>query len=318
MPAGSVILLGGTELTLRIADALRDVDVALAAIVHVGERVAISYRPGGMVNSRHADVPGWCAAHGVPAVAHVGGTSLAETLTDRHADLLLAAGWYHMVPRAVRERFPRGAVGFHGSLLPRLRGGAPIAWAILEGHDETGMSLFTLAEGVDTGELWGQRTIPIGPRTDAAELVAAGADAAVELAREVVPGILDGSAAARPQTGAPSIGLQRGPEDGAIDWTRPTIEIDRLVRAVTRPYPGAFTALDGRRFRVWRGRPWDGPRVLGAPGQLFRLGPDEPLAVVTGDGGLVIEAAEYDDGSDALAELRRASQRRLDSAAPSA
>jgi methionyl-tRNA formyltransferase len=143
------------------------------------------------------------------------------------------------------------------------------------------------------------------------ELVAAAEEAALDLLAECLPAIAAGTLKARPQSGTPSYGLQRVPDDGKIDWHRPAADVDRLVRAVGRPYPGAFTEFEGERIFIWQAEPREHPVVFGAPGQICRL-PNEPdPVVVTGRGIVVVREATDGAGEDALPKLRRAANRRF-------
>lgn len=284
--------------------------VELVGAMFVARTFAISYEKGGICSTRFADVEGWCAQRSIPAREYSGTGSIAEFAAECRADFALVAGWYHMIPRQVRERFPKGCAGFHGSLLPKFRGGAPLAWAILAGEAKTGMTLFELGDGIDDGGVYGQREIPIGARTSVGELVALAQTAAIELL-DCLPRISAGELRARPQEGAPSYALQRSPRDGVIDWTRSTGDIDRLIRAVGHPYPGASTTLSGSTVLVWSASPHVGPRIYGTPGQIARLRDESETCVVTGDGALVIHDATNADGQSVLAELRRAANQRL-------
>jgi methionyl-tRNA formyltransferase len=306
-----VLLLGGTDFTLAIAERLSALGLGPAGVVHLPETVRISYRPQGLTNVRHADLAGWCGARNVPALGFTDNAAIAEFGKRIGADLLLVAGWYHMVPAELRTRFPRGALGLHASLLPELRGGAPLNWAILNGLSETGISLFALGDGVDDGPLYGQRRVAIAPRATIGELVASVEAAALELVAECLPAIAAATLQPRPQTGTPSYGLQRSPEDGRINWRQSADAIDRLVRAVGRPYPGAFAELQGERIVIWRTEPKSEPKVLGAPGQIARLAGESDPAVITGTGFLFIRDATQADGQDALPTLQRAANQRF-------
>jgi methionyl-tRNA formyltransferase len=306
-----ILLLGGTDLTLAMAERLSAIGAKPAGVVHLGETVRISYRPQGLSNVRHADLAGWCARNATPAIGFTDNAAVARFAGDIAADLLLVAGWYHMVPADLRARFVRGAVGFHASLLPALRGGAPLPWAILSGATETGMTMFALGDGTDDGPIYGQRRIAIGPRTAVGELVAAAEAAALSLVGECLPGIASGALAPRAQSGTPSYGLQRAPEDGRLEWRRSAIDLDRLVRAVGKPYPGAFADLGSDRITIWRADFRDVPTVWGMPGQICRI-PEEPdPVVVTADGLLVIREAVDAAGEDAIPRLRRAANQRF-------
>lgn len=218
-----------------------------------------------------------------------------------------------MVPRRFRGAFTRGCFGFHASLLPQLRGGAPLNWAILSGMEETGVTLFEMVEGVDAGLVFGQERFPVAPRATIGDLVAASRNACTILTRRHLPSLLDGSATGRAQEGEASYGLQRTPGDGRIVWGRPRAEIDRLVRAVSRPYPGAFTTLGDERIHIWSTQlPDEAPLVFGSPGQLAILPQFALPCVVTSDGLLLIAEATGADGNDCLDKLRKAGHKRFD------
>ena len=139
-------------------------------------------------------------------------------------------------------RLPRcGCINVHASLLPRHRGAAPIAHAILAGDAETGVTIMRMAETIDTGDTLVQAATPIGPRETAGELTARLAELGARILLEAVGQIAGGWAAAVPQdpskrTRAPSLRKS----DGLIDWNRPADFLDRFIRAMT-PWPGAYT-----------------------------------------------------------------------------
>ena len=310
-----VVVFGGTDLSLAVLETIRNQTTALAGVVHVGEDVKISYAPEGMRSARYADVAGWADQQGVPNLAWDGQQSATAFVREVGAEFGLAAGWYHMLGAELRDSFAMGCAGLHASLLPQLRGGAPLNWAILSGAKETGVSMFMLGEGIDDGPLLGQRRFPITPRATIADLVYAARRASLELVREVLPALMDGTLKPTPQVGTPTYGQQRRPEDGAIDWRQSAEEIDRLVRAVGRPYSGAFTYLDGEHVTIWAAEPLT-VEVLGSPGQLWRSDGGE-LGVVTGSGVLAIREAVDNDGASVLDALRSASNRRFESVSTS-
>lgn len=309
-----LLLLGSTDLSLQVAERLTLIGHAPVGVVHAPQTFKISYNRQGVTNFRHADLAGWCEQRRIAHISYENVQQLGDFAKEVKAEIGLAAGWYHMVPALVRQCFVHGVLGLHASLLPQLRGGAPLNWAILSGLQETGMTLFELGDGVDDGPVYGQRRIVIGERDDVSVLVRRAEQAALELIEQCLPAIADGTLAARPQLGAASYALQRSPEDGQIDWRAPAKQIDRLVRATTRPYPGAFTHLDGQRLEIWCAQSLDEPSVLGQPGQIASLpGVPRPV-VVTGDGVLVIEDASC-SGDDAIPLLRKASNRRFETTA---
>jgi len=302
------LLIGGTDVTQVCGDALVEMGMPPTGVVYLEQQVKISYAPGGFHSVRHADMAGWAAWHGIPGFAYKSNQTLASAAQDLGCDLLLAAGWYHMVPAAIRRLFQRGILGVHASLLPQLRGGAPLNWAILQGLSKTGVSLFEMADGVDEGGVYAQQGFPVGERAMIGDLVKAANMAIRALLIENWKAVADGSLVPRPQSGTPSYGRQRTDADGAIDWTRSTDEIDRLVRAVSRPYPGAWTFWRGEQVRFWRAQPSVMPTERQySPGVLHTAQGSNP-AVATGDGALVIEDSTSADGADLMPMLREAAR----------
>ena len=289
-----------------------DAGVVLAGVMSPPAEFRISYSANAVRNSRYADMAAWCARSDVPFHVYATPDDIARFAHDTGAAAALLAGWYHMVPAPTRALFSRGCVGVHASLLPRYRGGAPLTWAMLNGDPEAGVSLFELTDGVDDGVLYDQRRFSIGGEDYIGDIVSKAEALTIEMLREVIPAFLSGLARGRPQQGQPSYSLQRQPSDGAIDWRRSAVDIARLVRSVSRPYPGAHTTLEGTPLIIWRARvAANAPPVHGMPGQIVRLDELPGPAVVTGDGLLVIEEVEGSDGFNVEA-FRRCHQRRLD------
>lgn len=306
-----VLVLGGTELTLAVCERLMAEQVALVGLVHLAPSLDVSFDPRALVVARHAELGVWAATAGIAARQFADADDIVALQNEVEADVCLVAGWYHLVPARVRDRFAHGCIGFHASLLPELRGHAPLNWAILQGRSQTGVTAFRLTDAVDEGMIFGQSVIQMGPRSTIGELADAAARAAADLAVSVVRGIAAGTEEGREQVGVPSYGLRRVPDDGWIDWHRPADDIDRLIRAVSHPYPGALTMLEGEELLIWAAEPVGGPVVFGVPGQLFSPPDGRNPVVVTGDGLLRVDEVTDRSGADRLGLLRRRSQWRL-------
>jgi methionyl-tRNA formyltransferase len=197
----------------------------------------------------------FCSKHSVPLrkVRHINDPESIEAIKAADLDWLFIIGWSQIAGAEVLASTRCGVLGMHPTLLPVGRGRAAIPWAILKGLPETGVSLFKLDTGVDTGPIAGQVKIALGPQTDAAWLYAAVDAAHVQLMRETVPKLLSGSLVLTPQDDAlASEWPGRTPEDGRLDLEGSVATAERLIRAVTRPYPGAFVDKDGRRVIVWK------------------------------------------------------------------
>ena len=307
-----ILLFGATELSVLVADQLSTLGLAPVGVVYVGRSFPISYRSEGVTNSRFGDVNAWAQEHDIPSRAYGAADDASSFAVDVGADFGLVAGWYHMVPRSLRERFPFGCAGLHASLLPKFRGGAPLNWAMLARESSSGVSLFELGDGVDDGPLYGQKAFAIGERARIADLIAASQSAALALVAECLPAVADGRLAPTPQTGVPSYCLQRSPEDGWVDWRCSADDIDLLVRAVGRPYPGAFALLGSTRVFIWAAEPVPDVEIHGVAGQIARLPGHANPVVVTGRGVLAIQDATDASGRSLMTELVKAANQRFE------
>jgi len=213
-----------------------------------------------------------------------------QPIVDWRPDVIVVAAFGLILPSALLELPPAGCLNVHASLLPRWRGAAPIAAAILAGDAVTGVTLMKMDAGVDTGPVLAQRSELICADDTQATLGARLARLGANLLRETLPAYLQGALVARPQ---PEEGVTYAPPlrkaDGWLDWSRPAVVLDRQVRAYT-PWPGAFTEWQGRQLKVLQARPvpeWRGD-VL--PGTVVVV--DGELGVATGEGALLLVALQ--------------------------
>lgn len=202
-------------------------------------------------------------------------------------DFLFSFYYRRMLRPAVLRIPRRGALNLHGSLLPRYRGRAPVNWVLVRGEKETGVTLHYMDEKPDHGPIVGQRAVPIDRDDTALRLTRKLAAAAQDLLREVVPLLAAGTAPRIPQDHSQSTYFGgRRPEDGEIDWREPAERVRDLVRAVTTPWPGAFSHLRSRKLMVWWAETGALPAPM-APGELW-LEADGTPRVATGDGALAL------------------------------
>lgn len=197
-------------------------------------------------------------SHDLPLIKirHINDADAIGAVRDHDIDWLFIIGWSQIAGTEMLTAPSRGVVGMHPTLLPIGRGRAAVPWAIIKGLEKTGVTMFVLDEGVDTGPILGQFEIPIEPNEDASTLYRKANDAHRELIRSVWPQLVDDTVTVVPQDDSLATEWPgRSPEDGAILPSMTVEEVDRLVRGVTTPYPGAFWDQDGVRWRVWRGAP---------------------------------------------------------------
>lgn len=192
-------------------------------------------------------------------------------------EVAVVVAFGQILPPLVLAVPSRGSINVHASLLPRYRGAAPVAWAIIRGERETGVTTFLMDEGMDTGPLLLQRPTAIAAEETAGELAGRLASLGAALLIETLASL--DALVPRPQDGrAATLAPRLRKEDGVLDWTHGAGELAALVQGVN-PWPGATTATPAGRLIVWRARALPG---AAAPGILTRVG--TALAVGTGAG----------------------------------
>lgn len=201
------------------------------------------------------------------------------------ADVFVVAAYGLILPPEVLNIPRLGCLNVHFSLLPRLRGAAPVQWALIEGHDLTGVTIMQMDEGVDTGGVLSQISEPITDSDDASTLEGRLAKKGASLLVATMEAFEKGEIEPVPQddslaTNAPKI----SPDQARIDWSLAAQQIRNRVRAF-RPRPGAWTIYNGRRLKIWAVEATS-DRARGGPGTL-QVNP-EGLVVDTGDGRIAL------------------------------
>lgn len=203
-------------------------------------------------------VDDFCLRHNIPVikVKNINEPEAIRAIKESKIDWLFIIGWSQIAKKHVLEAPSKGCLGMHPTLLPEGRGRAAIPWAILKGLKQTGVTLFKLDEGVDTGPIIAQEVIGIEERDTAMTLYEKVISAHKSLIRSVWPMLVNDKVVATPQRNElASYWPERKPEDGRILPEMTVEQVDRLVRAVTRPYPGAFIILNGEKYVIWSGIP---------------------------------------------------------------
>jgi methionyl-tRNA formyltransferase len=188
-------------------------------------------------------------------VKNINDDAVVQTLRDLELDWLLIIGWSQIARAPVLGAARLGTLGMHPTLLPKGRGRAAIPWAILKGLTETGVTMFKLDTGIDSGPIVAQVRVPIAPAEDAGTLYDKVSDAHALLLLSAWPSLMNGVLELHEQDHSQATTWPgRKPEDGNLATVATVDEAERLVRAVTRPYPGAFLDTPAGRVHVWRAR----------------------------------------------------------------
>jgi len=184
-------------------------------------------------------------------------------------------------------------INIHHGDLPRWRGRANINWAIILGKKYIGLTIHQAIPDLDAGAIYAQYRIPITDSDTVATIYAKINVTVKAKISTIVKKVLLGFQG-RPQRGQPTYCVTRLPQDGLIDWHQKTIQIDRLIRALTKPYPGAFTYVNGKKLIIWIAETPQRPRryVGRIPGRIALLHPDG-VEVLTGDSSLILKTVNY-------------------------
>jgi methionyl-tRNA formyltransferase len=239
-----------------------------------------------------------------------------ESAATSEADVAISVNWPGLIPPEILEQFPYGVLNGHPGDLPRFRGNAAPNWAIVSGEQQVVATVHRMDTGLDTGPILVQRAFALDDSTYIADVYAFLDVALPELFAEAVDGLAAGTLVPRAQPTDPEAALRgypRLPRDGELDWSRPAVDLARLVRACAEPFAGAYSWLGTDRVTVWRARSQPLPEpALGTPGQVASVRCDVgEVAVLTGDGLLVLEDIELGGRRAPAPELLPSSRLRL-------
>lgn len=252
-----IVFFGASRLGYECCKAIIEAGHTITGIFTLPENFSIKYKEQAsrseVKNYLYKDFRDFERNYGIPVVEVEGGlTKYIDQLKSFSPDFILVVGWYYHIPSQMLEVASKGATGIHGSLLPKYRGNAPFVWAMINGERETGVSFFYFDKEVDAGDIIAQHVITIEESDTIKELLDKAQDASVKILLESLPKIESGSAERKQQehTNA-TIFPQRTPDDGLIDWSWDITRIRNFIRAQTKPYPGAFTIINGKKVIIW-------------------------------------------------------------------
>ncbi len=217
-----------------------------------------------------------------------------ERIKKMNSDILFSFYYRKMLRQPILDIPKAGCLNLHGSLLPKYRGRCPINWVLVHGEKETGATLHHMTAPPDAGDIVSQRKIAISSDDTARSLHDKMAKAAAELLANVLPHVKDGTAPRIPQDDSKATYYGgRRPRDGEVDWTKRADAVRNLVRAVTRPYPGAFSYVGDRKCLFWAVTKAPSAGGEPAPGTIIST---NPLMVSCSDGAVRIDSGQPEDG----------------------
>ena len=214
-------------------------------------------------------------------------------IREMEPDILFSFYYRQMVSPEILAIPAMGGINLHGSLLPGYRGRCPVNWVLIHGERETGVTLHYMTQKPDDGDIIGQRRVSIDDADTALTLYGKLDRAAAALLDDQLPKIKAGNNERIPQDHArASYYGGRKPQDGAIDWRQSAVAVRNLVRAVTKPYPGAFTYLVNKKCILWQVAVTPQPKNI-PPGTVIST---NPLVIACGEDAVTVEFAQVEDG----------------------
>jgi len=221
-----------------------------------------------------------------------------DRIKSLRPDWLFVLGFSQILSDELLNIPKDGAIGGHPTMLPKNRGRAPLTWAIIKGLSKTGFTLFHLSENVDEGDIIAQEEIPISPDETVLDLLDKVTYTSAKLLEEVLPDLLaHKEPRIKQDSGKANYWEKRTPKDGIIDWNNTTKELYAWVRALTKPYPGAFSFYKGKKLIIWDAVQ---SKTKGKPGKILNMS-DGYFIVGTKDSSLKV--TEFEIAAEHLVKL---------------
>lgn len=224
----------------------------------------------------------------------INSAEVIQQIKNSRSDIAISVNWRTIIQQDVIDCFPYGIINAHVGDLPRYRGNATSNWAIICDEKKIVLTLHLMTPELDAGPIVLQREMPLSDRTYISEIYEFINNNSPDMFLEAIDGFVNDTITLRHQSNDQSISLRcypRIPKDGEIDWSKPAKEIDRLIRAVSEPFAGAYTYIGTDKLVIWKGH-FEIPEYpfVGIPGQVAERRKNKgEVAIVTGEGLIVLE-----------------------------
>lgn len=285
-----IVFLGNHTVGVRTLRVIREMAELVGVVAHPAD-------PEDGV--RYESVTVAACGLGVPVLRSTGRSGeLTQFIAALEPDLLWIADYRYLLPTAVLAMPRLGTINLHPSLLPRYRGRAPVNWAILHGETHLGLTAHFVDEGMDSGDIVGQRSFELTRDEDVGDALEKLYPLYESLTADVLGAMLRGQVSRRVQDGALATAYpRRTPDDGRVDWAQSAESVWNLTRAVAAPYPGAFTECGAGRLRIWKIRAARhlSSTVTTAPGEVISVSTERgEITIACGDAAVVISRFELE------------------------
>lgn len=234
-------------------------------------------------------VKAWAEGHGLPVYqpVRIKTPEAVAELKSLKPDLVVVVAFGQILSQEILDIPPKGCINVHGSLLPRYRGAAPMQWCVINGEKKTGITTMMMDAGLDTGDMLLKEELIIGPDMTLEEVHDSLMEMGASVLMKTIAKLLAGTLERIPQEGESNYAPMLTKETGHIDWKKPAQEIHNLVRGLNS-WPGAYTSLEGQKFKIWRTRNTGETAPADMPvGTIILTGGSKGMKVATGDGKLI-------------------------------
>ncbi|MBN3554002.1 methionyl-tRNA formyltransferase [Fictibacillus nanhaiensis] len=231
--------------------------------------------------------------------------NLTQSLNDGHSiNYIMSFGYRRIIPGSVVKMANIAAFGTHFSPLPRYRGFAPLNWVLINGETETAVNIFYLDKEVDNGDIVDKENVPISYDDDINTLFEKCIVTFRKVMRRIIPKLEKGKFDALIQDNEKATyTCARNPEDGLIKWEWNSTKIYNLTRALTYPFPGAFSFIDGRKIFIWSCEEYETPKYEGRiAGKVVKVVKEIGVVVLCGEGAVLIKDVQLENGERQTAD----------------
>lgn len=271
--------------------------VGVQALLDAGFDIAaiFTHADNAQENAFFGSVARLAAERGIPVYApdDVNHPLWVDRIAEMKPDVIFSFYYRNLLGEAILNNARIGAFNLHGSLLPAYRGRAPLNWVLVNGETQTGVTLHRMISRADAGAIIAQQAVEIADADDALSLHRKLTESAKHLLEGALPTLKNGtfSETAQDESKASYVG-RRTPEDGRLEWETPAQTLHNLVRAVSDPWPGAFSFVGTHKFIVWKSR----VRSDVAPARAGTVISVSPLIIACGEGALEVMTGQTEKG----------------------
>ncbi|MBK0080913.1 MULTISPECIES: bifunctional UDP-4-amino-4-deoxy-L-arabinose formyltransferase/UDP-glucuronic acid oxidase ArnA [Kosakonia] len=271
--------------------------VGVQALLDAGFDIAaiFTHADNAQENAFFGSVARLAAERGIPVYApdDVNHPLWVDRIAEMKPEVIFSFYYRNLLGEAILNSARIGAFNLHGSLLPAYRGRAPLNWVLVNGETQTGVTLHRMISRADAGAIIAQRAVEIADADDALSLHRKLTESAKHLLEGALPTLKSGtfSETAQDESKASYVG-RRTPEDGRLEWEKPAQTLHNLVRAVSDPWPGAFSFVGTHKFIVWKSR----VRSDVAPARAGTVISVAPLIIACGEGALEVMTGQTEKG----------------------